>query len=143
MNWDKVWSWSFSIGVIAVFGVLLHAAGTVTLVEETIGAVKQIKWTFTTDSSGDADQITTKVYDGKVIGLITDPTDPLSDNWDLVINDANGYDVLVGSGANRDTTVTEFVQDPALLGSVSTSTLNMVVSNAGAVSGGIVLVLIR
>jgi hypothetical protein len=118
-------------------------AGTVTVSEITHTSVKKITWTWAADGSGDADQVTTAAFDGKLIGLTTDPDpDAPTDNYDVVINDADGFDVLLGAGANRDTANTEHVAE-ASLGAVSGSTLNLVVSNAGAANDGVVIVWLR
>ena len=111
-------------------------AGTVTVTEITVGSVKKITWSWTSDASGDADALTTTGYSGEIILLTTDPgaTAP-TDNYDVVINDADGEDVLLGAGANRDTANTEHVQGTSL-GAVAGSTLNCVVSNAGNAKDG-------
>ena len=105
-------------------------AGTVTVTERTHSSVKKITWSWTSDGSGDADAITTKGYSGEIILLTTDPgaTAP-TDNYDVVVLDADGEDVLLGAGANRDLANTESVQKTSL-GAVAGSKLNCVVSNA-------------
>lgn len=47
-------------------------------------------------------------FDGRILSLTTDPgaTAP-TDNWDIALNNADGFDVLGGAGANRDTANTE------------------------------------
>jgi hypothetical protein len=47
-------------------------------------------------------------FEGHLLELITDPgaTAP-TDNYDITLVDANGFDRLQGVGANRDTAVTE------------------------------------
>jgi len=47
-------------------------------------------------------------FEGHLLSIITDPgaTAP-TDNYDITLPDANGFDRLQGVGANRDTAVTE------------------------------------
>lgn len=108
------------------------------------GSVKKIRWAWTSDASGDASEATTEPYDGKLIGLTTDPdgTAVPTDNYDIVVNDADGDDVLLGAGANRDTAVTEHVAE-ASLGAAAGSVLTLVVSNAGNAKQGVVILYVR
>lgn len=69
---------------------------------------KKIVVSFTADSADGSVPDTTVALDGYLVKIVTNPgaTAP-TDNWDFVINDAGGVDVLGGAGANRDTTNTE------------------------------------
>ena len=118
-------------------------AGTVTVSEITLGSVKKITWAWTTDSNGDADKVTSEGYSGEIILLTTDPgaTAP-TDNYDVVVLDADGEDVLLGAGANRDTLNTESVQKTSL-GAVASGILNCIVSNAGNAKDGECILYIR
>ena len=118
-------------------------AGTVTVTEQTHSTVKKITWSWISDSNGDADLVTTKAYDGEIIGLVTNPgTGPPTDNYDILVNDSDVLDVLLAAGANRDTTTTETIQGSSL-GWVAGSVLNLIVSNAGNATQGVVVVYIR
>jgi hypothetical protein len=47
---------------------------------------------------------------GRLVRLVTNPGVPApSDNYDFVLNDADGFDVLDGAGTNRDQSNTEEV----------------------------------
>ena len=118
-------------------------AGTVVTTEQTLGSVKLVKFAWTSSAGGAADATTSKVFDGDVALLATDPgaTAP-ADNYDVVVNDANGIDVLAGGGADRDTANTEFVQGTSL-GMVANSKLTLAVTNAGNAKEGTVYVYIR
>ena len=117
-------------------------AGTVTVVESKADSpldkaisYHKIQWTWAADGSGDADKITTDKYTGNVFLLVTNPdADAPTDDYDIVINDSDGTDVLNGGGADRDTANTEQV---VLFGFVHNSTLNMIVSNAGSANDGV------
>ena len=119
-----------------------------TITEETFGTVKKVTWAWTSAADGSVgaaavSTTTTNAYSGKIERLVTDPgaTAP-TDNWDLVINDEDGTDVLVGAGANRDTANTEQVL-AASVGIVANDTLTMLVTNAGSGKTGTVYVYIR
>lgn len=119
-------------------------AGTVTTTEKTLGTVKKVTFAWTSSAGGAADATTAAVFDGKLIGLTTIPdagTAP-TDNYDVVLNDADGHDVLLGAGANRDTLNTEHVAE-ASLGAVAHSKLTLAVTNAGAAKLGTVIVYLR
>ena len=119
-------------------------AGTVVITEEVHGTIKKIKYAWTSDASGDADKTTLGALTGKILGLTTVPdgTDAPTDNYDVVVNDEDTVDVLMGGGANRDTANTEHVLSTSL-GAVAYDKLDLVVSNAGNAKKGIVYVWIR
>lgn len=120
-------------------------AGAVTVAERTYTSVKKITWSWTCDASGNADLVTTKTYDGVIQRLVTVPAaggSAPTDNYDIVINDGDGFDVLLGAGQNRDTATTEQVASSSL-GVVAGDTLNLQVTNAGNAKGGTVHLYIR
>jgi hypothetical protein len=120
-------------------------AGTVTVSEETHGPIKKLAWSWTSDASGDASGTTsTSAYTGEIMRLVTVPdgVDAPTDNYDIVLNDGDSTDVLMGAGANRDTANTEQVLASSL-GCVANDTLALVVSNAGNAKKGTVYVYIR
>lgn len=108
------------------------------------GSVKKLTWAWTSDGSGDFSEESDEVYDGKIVGLTTIPdgTAAPDDNYDIVVNDNAGHDVLLGAGADRDTANTEHVTG-ASLAAVAASRLTLVVSNAGAANEGTVILYIR
>lgn len=119
-------------------------AGTVTITEVSHTSVKKVTFAWTSSAGGAADGTTTKVFDGRIIGFATIPdsgTAP-TDNYDLTILDADGHDVLLGQGANRDTATTEYVSEASLAG-VAGSTLALHVTNAGAAKLGVAIIWIR
>lgn len=118
-------------------------AGTVVTTEITHTSAKKITFAWTS-ASGAADATTTGAFDGKVVGLTTDPDSGAApdDNYDVVVNDADGHDVLLGAGANRDTANTEHVAE-ANLGAVAGSKLTLGITNAGNAKEGVVVLWIR
>ena len=123
-------------------------AGSVTLGEETLGTVKKIKyeWTAgTTSSSGAVSQVTTEYYNGKILGLATVPgtgSDQPTGSYDIELLDASSVDVLMGGGANRHDTNTEYVLSTSL-GAVANDQLTISITSAGSANTGIAYVFIR
>jgi hypothetical protein len=122
------------------------AAGTVTAVETTFSSVKKIVWSWTSGTGaegGTASGTTTAPFDGEILALITDPgaTAP-TDNYDVTVTDADGHDVLLGAGADRDTVNTEYVAK-ASLGAVAASKLTLNITNAGDAKVGVVVLYVR
>lgn len=115
-------------------------AGTVTVTEAAsvgYGRIKKIKWAWTCDGSGNADKVTTKPFYGEVLSLVTIPAaggSAPSDNYDITITDAEGYDVMQGAAANRDTANQETAVPTAK--SVAFGALTLNVTNAGSAKSG-------
>ena len=140
---------ALSIALLAVLTITAEAwaaAGTATVTEISHTSVRKITWSWTSGTGaegGTVTKVTTKAYDGRVIALTTDPgvTAP-TDNYDIEVLDADGHDVLLGAGANRDTANTEFVTE-ASLGAVAGSTLTLSITNAGDAKVGVVVLWVR
>lgn len=123
------------------------AAGTVTITEETYGTIKKIKfdWTSGTDAeAGTASGQTTNVYSGKILGLATVPdgTAVPTASYDITVTDEDGMDVLMGGGADRSDTATEYVLSTSL-GAVANDKLTINVAAAGSAKKGIAYLYIR
>ena len=72
---------------------------------------KAVTVSFTGDASdGTVPDTTLNDMCGYIMKIVSNPgsTAP-TDNWDFVLNDSDGVDVLGGAGANRDTTNSEQV----------------------------------
>lgn len=117
-------------------------AGTVTVTESSVGNVHKIKWTWTSTAGGAADLITTCDYGAEVLALVTDPdaTAP-TDDYDITITDPEGYDVMQGAGANRDTANTETAVPTAT--SVAFGPLTLNVTNAGNAKSGVAILYLK
>lgn len=110
----------------------------ITFTEEIHHNIKHIKAAWTSDSAGAASGTTTEYYDGLIYRLITVPgttTDAPTDNYDITVVDKDSVDVLMGAGADRDATATEYVVADDL-GAVSESQLTFAVTNSGDVTKG-------
>ena len=119
--------------------------GTVTVTEEVISAVKKVKFAWTSDGDGKATKTTSKTYTGEIIRLVTIPGaggDAPTDNYNVVVNDEDTTDVLMGAGATRDTLNTEQVLASSL-GCVANDALSLSITGAGAANTGTVIVYIR
>lgn len=118
--------------------------GAVVITEETISTVKKVKFAWTSDASGNATATTANAYSGAIERLVTVPdgTTAPTDNYDVAVNDEDGTDVLMGAGADRDTTNTEQVLASSL-GIVANDKLALSVSNAGDSKSGTVILYIR
>lgn len=125
-------------------------AAVVTLTEKTHGVIKKITWAWTAHTDGVVATATpgtetTIEYSGEIVRLVTIPgtgTDAPDDNYDVQVLDENDADVLMGSGANRDTANTEQVLAPSM-GVVAYDKLTLYVSGAGASNKGTVHLYIR
>lgn len=112
------------------------AAAVITVTEIGYGQVQKIKWTWTSATDGSASLVTSRGYYGRVLALVTDPgaTAP-TDNYDITVTDAEGYDVMQGAGANRDTTNTETAVPTTDSPAFGPLTIN--ISNAGDAKVGV------
>lgn len=124
----------------------MAAVGTLTLTEEVFSSVKKITFAWTCDASGNVSGTsTTGAFTGEILRLVTVPAAAGSaptDNYDIIINDEDGTDVLMGAGANRDTANTEQVLASSL-GVVANDKLTLGISNAGNAKSGTVYLYIR
>ena len=126
---------------------MADVAGVVTITEQAhIGTVRKIIFAWLAGQgafAGTASGTTTESYDGKMIGLTTDPgAGPPTDNYDITLADSDGDDVLLGAGMNRDTVNVESVAE-ASLGAACGSKLTFAVAAAGASAEGKAIVYIR
>lgn len=119
-------------------------AGTVTIVEVTHSSIKKITFDWLSSSGGAADATTTEYFDGVFLAVSFEPdsggTAP-SDNYDVVLEDADGRDLLLAQGANLDLAINEAVVSRML--PVAKSQITLGVTNAGDAKGGVVTVWLR
>jgi hypothetical protein len=105
---------------------------------------KKIKWSWLcTDGGIVTGSKTTNKYTGEIVRLITDPgaTAPTAD-YDVIILDDDGVDVLVGAGADRHTSTTQQVLGTSL-GCIVNSKLTLEITNAGNAKIGDVYLYIK
>ncbi len=105
------------------------------------------------DASGNVSGTLTGVISGEVLRVVFDPGTPApTANYDIVLNDESGLDILAAQGANLSATATTHVcPGVPLKDGVTTSvrpvvidgTLELQVSNAGSGGAGQVIVYVR
>jgi hypothetical protein len=112
------------------------ADAIISVAESGFGQVQKIKWTWTSAAAGTASLVTSRGYYGRVLALVTDPgaTAPAAD-YDITVTDAEGYDVMQGTGANRHTTNTETAVPTTDSPAFGPLTIN--ISNAGDAKVGV------
>jgi len=114
-------------------------AGTVTTTEETIGRISKVKFVWTSSAGGAADATTTGYYTGSIIRVVQIPdgggTQP-TNAYDIVVNDNDSADVLLGLGANLSNAANTDKVASDKLGVVANSQLTLAVTNAGNAKGG-------
>ena len=127
------------------------ATGTVTITEQVHTSMKKVKFAWTATTGGSAGDTTTNLYSGLLYRTIIVPgssNSAPSSNYDVVVNDADGYDVLNGAGANSSTASNDYFggstggdsQSPI---SAVSSKLTLAVTNAGDAKSGTVVLYIR
>lgn len=123
--------------------------GTVVITPETFNSIKKITFAWTSEdvgaNAGKATKTTDEVYTGEIIRLVTVPgvaPNAPTDDYDVVVNDEDGTDVLMGAGADRDTANTEQVLASSL-GCVANDKLSLSISNAGNAKTGTVYLYIK
>lgn len=118
---------------------------TVTITQITHTSAKKIIFDWESAADGTFSGATTAAFDGKAEGFTTIPDgggDAPTDNYDITITDADGHDILLGAGANRDTANTEHVAGTSLAAAAG-STLTINGSNAGNAKKGVAVLWIR
>ena len=127
------------------------ATGTVTITEQTFSSMKRLKFEWISTSTGGAGKITTKSYDGLVHRVIIAPgtSDSIPDtDYDVAINDSDGYDILNGLGTNSSTASVDYYGISTGGGTKSpitavSSKLTLAVSDAGSSNSGEIIVYVR
>lgn len=120
-----------------------QAVGTVTVTSTVLSDIHTVKYNLAwlSDASGAVSGNASTLTAGYLVQIkfIPDPggTAPTA-LYDIVLNDNNGVDFLAGAGANLSATVSTIIRPSAPLLYDATSTLDLVVSNAGVSKGGIV-----
>lgn len=128
-------------------------AGTVAITYSRQRGIGKVVWTWTSDASGNVSGTDTESLAGEILRVVTNPgaTAP-SDDYDLTITDADGVDLLVGVGANRDTANSEqtvpiietlVAANPHGSGVFFDGPLSLAISNAGNAKQGVVTLYYR
>jgi len=116
-------------------------AGTVVTTEIDYTPVKKVSFAYTTSAGGAADATTTKSFTGMIERVVFDWTDATA-AYDVVINDSDGFDVLIGNGANLAAADVQKSYSDGLAAIVN-STLTLALTNGGNAATGTIHVYIR
>lgn len=116
------------------------------------GQIRKVIVSWTSDGSGDAAGTSLKI-NGELLKGVTNPTDSPTDNYDIVLTDDDGANLLAGAFddlADRDTTNTETVHFnlsdgtvPIAAYPVVCSTVTVTVAAAGATKSGVLTLYYR
>jgi len=103
--------------------------------------IYKVQWDWTSTSTGTVSEATTYSYNGQIIRAIFAPdaggTQP-TDAYDVTVTDSDGYDVLHGLGANLSNAANVYKTNGDGLSCMTSSTLTLVIANAGDTKGGVV-----
>ena len=116
-------------------------AGTVVTTEITYTPVKKVSFAYTKSSGGAADATTTASFTGMIERVVFDWTDATA-SYDVLINDSDGFDVLIGNGANLAAADVQKSYGDGLAAIVN-STLTLALTAGGDTKTGTVHVYIR
>jgi hypothetical protein len=108
------------------------ADAVVTTTEEIYGTVKKVKFAIVSATDGTATATTANAFSGEVLRLVIVPGaagDAPTDQFDVAVNDADGYDILAGQGANLSNAATTTVV--ASMGCVANDRLSLSASGMG------------
>jgi len=126
-------------------------AGTVTITEQVHTSMKKVKFEWTSSTGGSADGTTTNSYSGLLYRAIISPSTGSAipaTNYDVEVNDSDGFDILNGFGENSSTN-TDDIFGVSTTGACLTpitavsSKLTLAVTDAGNAKTGEVILYIR
>ncbi len=111
-------------------------AMSVTITEERSGTVRKVKFVVVSAADGSATGTTSYAYDGAVLRFVAVPdggaTQP-TNAFDVVLNDADGYDILAGQGADLSNAAPTTVV--ASMGAIASDKITLVAANMGDSKG--------
>jgi len=146
----KVWICVFLVLFLA-FAVASQS--DVTPTESKTRTMKRAIFTWVSDATGDASGTTTAPISGLAYRAVFKPaigSSSPSNNYDVVLNDSYGVDVLQGKGANLSNTIATDVgviltdgTDGNTVPVAVDDLLTLTVSNAGNAKGGVVVLYYR
>jgi hypothetical protein len=111
--------------------------------EVTDGRTPSLYVDFTTDADGKFYFTSENRFSGRIVGFTLNPDDtfaPTAD-FDLVVEDRAGNDLLQGNGANLSGTTTTLVVEP--LGRIADQPLRVEITNAGTYTRGVLQVYLQ
>jgi hypothetical protein len=119
-------------------------AESVVFAEETFSTIKKLKITVTSAADGTATGTSKSSYSGEVLRFVTVPasdgTQP-SDDFDVVLDDEDGYDILAGNGANLSNAAATTVVSG--MGAIANDKITFDASNMGDSKAAVFYVYLR
>jgi len=109
-------------------------------------SVQRYVLNWTADGSGNVTQDTSEPIEGVILRVVFNPVTGPTDNYDVVLSDEDGIDVLQGLGANRDTANSEQVipvDATSGLPIAVSGILSLGITNAGASKLGQIILYVR
>ena len=129
-----------------------EAAGTVSftcgerLSNRIGGFVWRCSFTWVSDGSGNVNTNPKTIPYGSIIRAEWDPAsgaDAPTDNYDVTLVDTSGVDLLMGTGADRDTANTEVTLFGTPIYQDGKRDVDLTIANAGATNGGVFTIWVR
>jgi hypothetical protein len=115
-----------------------------TITEKRNTSVKKIKLVVVSASDGTASGTTPSTYDGEVLRFVAAPgaagAQP-TDQFDIALNDADGYDILAGQGANLSNAAPS--TKVGSMGAIAGQKITLAASNMGDSKGVTLYLYIR
>ncbi len=98
--------------------------------------LRRVKMVVVSAADGSASGTTVAKYNGEVVRFVAVPdgggTQP-SDQFDIALNDGDGYDILAGVGANLSNAAP--TTKVASMGAICSDTITLAATNLGAAKG--------
>lgn len=119
--------------------------GTVAIAVEHGVTHNRVTFDFTSTAEGAAGDTTEELFNGAIEQVLFSPgsgDNQPSDDWDAVLTDSQGADMLCGRGADLDNASIVVLRDP-FLGILVNSALTLAVTNFGNAKTGQVSVFIK
>lgn len=127
---------------------LTMTSGTLTLTTVTSHDLAKYSALWVSDSAGAVTGDLPNI-NGEILRVVYNPgaTAP-TDDYDVVLNDADGVDLLNGTGANRDTantesTITTEADGVTTQAMTTMGTASLAITNAGDTKGGELILIVR
>lgn len=119
-------------------------AAVVTITEETYGTVKKVRFAITSHTDGTASDETTNAFSGEVLRMVAVPAsggDQPTDQFDIEVQDEDGYDILAGQGGNLSNASPTTVV--ASMGAIANDKMTVSATNMGDTKKADIIVYVR